>query len=170
MQRLSAQWLIMLLVIGVACIAQQGSGQGNAFVAPDNSFSVHFPAEPSFAESSGPRAHNSIWVANLPAGKIFMAGHTDYDFAFEPEKELEQDRDKFLRGVNASLDSSLRTPFRRGSRDQLQAMWFTGQSGELGYKGLIIADGQRIYLFCAGERETSVAGTEFLNSVRLNRR
>lgn len=170
MQRLTGQWLIMLLIIGVACIAQQGSGQGSAFIAPDNSFSVQFPTEPSFAQSSGPHAHNSLWVANVPGEKVFMAGHTDYELALNPEQQLVADRDKFLRGLNASLDTSTRTQFNSNAPQGLAALRFTGQGSQLAYQGLIIVDGRRVYVFCVGEREPTVAGTEFLNSVRLNRR
>jgi hypothetical protein len=170
MRGLSAQWLLMLLIIGVACIAQQGSGQGSAFVAPDHSFSVQFPTEPSFAQSSGPHAHNSLWVANAPGEKVFMAGRTDYEIDLNPEQQLIVDRDKFLRGVNASLNTSIRTQFNSNAPQTLEALRFTGQGSQLSYEGLVIVDGRRVYVFCVGERQPSVAGTEFLNSVRLNRR
>lgn len=170
MQKLSAQWLLMLLMIAAVCIAQQAAEQWSTFTAPDKSFSVQFPGRPDLEETKEAHAHNHIWMFAVPGERFFLAGNTDYDFKFDPEKELQADRDNFLKGVQAKLVTSKRFEFERGPNDRLQAIEFTGESPNFNFKGIVIVDTQRAYMFCVGGRGNIPAGTErFLNSVKLSR-
>jgi hypothetical protein len=170
MQRLSAQWLIMLLIVGAVSIAQQSSEPWAAFTAPDKSFSVLFPSAPRLTESRDAHAHNSIWLFAVPGERVFLAGDTDYDFKLNQEQELQLDRDNFLKQVEAKLVTTKRLEFERGPNDRLQALEFTAEGSTFNFKGLIIVDTQRAYMFCVGGRGNLVASTDkFLNSVKLSR-
>jgi hypothetical protein len=170
MQRLSTQWLIMLLIVGAACIAQQATDAWTTFTAPDKSFTVSFPGEPKLTDSKEEHAHNYIWLWAAQGERVFLAGNTDYDFRLDQEKELQLDRDNFLTQVKAKLITTKRIEFERAPNDKLQALEFTGESERFTFKGLVIVDTQRAYMFCVGGRGNIMASTErFLNSVRLFR-
>jgi len=170
MQRLSAQWLIMLLIVAAACVAQQPTDTWTALTAPDKSFSVLFPSAPTYSEKKEEHAMNRIWIYAVRGERVFLAGDTDYDFKFDPEKELQLDRDNFLKQLNAKLITTKRTEFERGANDKLQALEFTGESEQFTFKGLVVVDTQRAYMFAVGGRGNLLASTEkFLNSVKMHR-
>ncbi len=170
MQKLSAQWLLMLLIVAVACIGQQATEQWAPFTAPDKSFSIQFPGQPKLEETKEPHAHNYVWLFAVPGERVFMAGNTDYDFRFDQEKELQLDRDNFLKAVQAKLVTSKRFEFERGLNDRLQALEFTGESPNFNFQGIAIVDTQRAYMFCVGGRGNLLASTEiFFSSMKLSR-
>ena len=170
MQRLSAQWLLMLSIVATAAIAQQVTEEWISFTAPDRSFSVLFPDQPRLTESKEEHAHNNIWMYAVHGQRVFLAGDTDYDFKFDTESELKADQDNFLKAVHARLVTSKRFEFERGPNDKLQAIEFTGESPDFNFKGIAVVENQRAYMFCVGGRGNLVASTEkFLNSVKLSR-
>ena len=170
MQKLSAQWLLMVFIVATALIAQQATEQWTLFTSPDRSFSVEFPSTPKLEETKEEHAHNYIWLFAVPGERVFLAGNTDYDFKFDTDKELQLDRDNFLKAVHAQLVTTKRFEFERGLNDKLQAVEFTGESPQFNFKGIVIVDTQRAYMFCVGGRGNLVASTDkFLSSVKLRR-
>jgi hypothetical protein len=170
MQKLSAQWLLMLFLVAAALVAQQATDQWTPFTAPDKSFSVQFPGPPKLEETKEAHAHNYVWLFAIPGERVFLAGNTDYDFKLDVEKELQLDRDNFLKAVHAQLVTTKRFEFERGPNDKLQAVEFTGESPQFNFKGIALVDTQRAYMFCVGGRGNILASTErFLSSVKLTR-
>jgi len=170
MRRSSAYCLTMLFIVAAAAVAQQATEQWVSFSAPDKSFSVLFPDQPRLNETKDAHAHNYIWLYAVPGQRVFLAGNTDYDFAFDIEQELKADQDNFLKAVHARLVTSKRFEFERGPNDKLQAIEFTGESPDYNFKGMAIVEKQRAYMFCVGGRGNLVASTDkFLSSVTLSR-
>jgi hypothetical protein len=170
MQRLCAQWLLMLSIVATASFAQQAMGEWISFTAPDKSFSVLFPDQPRLNETKEAHAHNYVWLYAVPGQRVFLAGNTDYDVNVDVEGELKADQDNFLKAVQARLVTSRRFEFERGPNDKLQAIEFTGESTDFNFKGIAIVEKQRAYMFCVGGRGNLVASTDkFINSVKLSR-
>ncbi len=170
MRRSSAYCLAVLFIVAAAAVAQQATEQWVSFSAPDKSFSVLFPDQPRLNETKDAHAHNYIWLYAVPGQRVFLAGNTDYDFAFDIEQELKADQDNFLKAVHARLVTSKRFEFERGPNDKLQAIEFTGESPDYNFKGGAIVENRRAYVFCVGGRGTLVASTDkFLSSVTLSR-
>ncbi len=156
------------LLMSVLLAAQQASETWVKFEPPDKSFSVLMPGEPTYGGDKGEHHTNAIWLWAVRGERVFLAGYTDYDFVPDLEPELIANRDNFLKGVNAKLTTSKRIEFERAPGDKLPAMEFTGENETYNFKGLIIMDGGRPYMFCVGGRGNLVAATDkFLNSIQL---
>jgi hypothetical protein len=87
------------------------------------------------------------------AGFLCLIGYTDYPADLNVERELELDRDNFVKQVAGTVSSSQRTSFSRGPNDQLPALEFTATSDAGTFKGLVIVAGRRAYVVVTFNRK-----------------
>jgi hypothetical protein len=168
MRKICACLSLLFLVAAIPLFAQQTGDQWIRFTAEDKSFSILFPAEPKASDGKGEHLVSYIAIYAIPGERVFLAGRFDYDFVPDTEKELAADRDNFLKELNGKVITSKRLDYERGPGDKLPALEFVGESPDYTFKGLVILEGQRAFMFCAGGKGDLMAPTEkFLNSLKL---
>ena len=159
--------IFMSFLICNPCFAQDGTAEWVTFTGPDGSYSVMFPAQP---EEKIKTNTDSKTVMHLYVGEKFVliSGCTDYNVPIDKKAELEANRDNFLKAVGGTLATSREIEFQKGPNEKLPALTFTGEGGDYSYKGLIIVDNQRSYMFVAkGNGNVLTTIEKFLDSVRL---
>jgi len=87
-----------------------------------------------------------VWIAKTANG-IYLAGNTDYPVDINPTKELELDRDNFLKQVNAKLvdDTDITLSGKPGKE-------FSGVSADFTFRSRVFVVGRRAYLIVAGSK------------------
>lgn len=141
------------------------------FSPPDKSFSVLFPGEPAHAERQSGHEHINMWSYFVPKQAIYEAATSDFDIHVDDVGQIFKNcLDSFLKSSKENLTSSKRIEFERGPGDELPAMAFTAGNAQIGSKGVIIIEKQRIYMFAGMEVGNTTANTErFLDSLTLHK-
>jgi len=93
---------------------------------------------------------SNIWIAKPEFG-IYLLGITDYPIDIETKRELELDRDNFLKAVNAKLidDSDISLNCSPGKE-------FTGASDTYTFRSRVYVVGRRVYQIVAGEPTSTI--------------
>jgi hypothetical protein len=78
--------------------------------------------------------------------EVFLAGWVDYDpkFIFNPQKELEANRDAFLKGLSATLGTSASLTYRG-----YQGLEFDGYTDVASFRARVFIIGKRPYMLTA---------------------
>ncbi|HEV2883254.1 MAG TPA: hypothetical protein VGW36_00255 [Pyrinomonadaceae bacterium] len=110
-------------------------------------FSVLMPCTPKENKETkdSPLGPYTSYIFNCtsPEREIFLAGWVDYDpkFIFNPQKELEANRDNFVTGVKAVLGSSTNISYRG-----YQGMEFDCSTDQVTFKSRVFIVGKRPYM------------------------
>jgi hypothetical protein len=159
---------ILALAAGAAGFAVPQDEHWQKFIAPDNSCSINFPVTPDKQEESkdspAGRVVTNIWLAR-DNGAVYLLGITDYPVDIDAQRELELDRDNFLKEVNAKLISESETTVsgHRGKE-------FTGASDSFTFRSRVFVIRRRVYQVAVGEPTNFVnakATEKFISSLAL---
>lgn len=134
---------VVALVLAPAATA--GWVQHNA---PEFGFSGVFPKAPEYEASTSDGVKMNTFVGAAP-GALCIIIAADYPYVINPDEETIASRDSFVKGVGATLKTSKRVTFARGSQ-QLPAIAFEADSASMKFKSLIVIDGSRAYQVGAG--------------------
>jgi hypothetical protein len=99
---------------------------------------------------------------------VYLIGWVDYDpsFNFNRQKELEANRDNFVKGINATLTSS-----RTLTLDTFPVLEFTADTADRTFKSRVYMVGRRPYQIVIGypkEEPDEIAATRFFNSFKVS--
>jgi hypothetical protein len=141
----------MLLVLFAATFAAgfQGVGEWIKFESTPGLFSVLMPAQPT-EEKETKESPYGPYTTNLflskGNGELFMAAWVDYDpkFNFDAQKELDLNRDNFVKGVQGTLGSTTRITFKDNP-----GIEFDGTASNFSFKSRVYIVGRRPYMLIA---------------------
>jgi len=130
------------------------------FNSADGKFSVLLPAEPTSQTDSSTAAYpNYITKMFISRAKtdIFAIGWVDYEtsYSFDAQKELEANRDNFVKGINGTLVSTANTKF-----NGYQAIEFIAKSGSFYWSSKVFLVGKRPYQLLAGSNAGQASENE----------
>jgi hypothetical protein len=147
MKRFVAFVLIML------CNALAFGSQGANWIKFDSTagdFSVLMPCEPKETKETkdsqyGPYT-SVLYSCTSTEREIYLAGWVDYDpkFVFNPQKELEANRDNFTKGVQATLGTSANMSYAG-----YQGLEFDCSTDVATFKSRVFIVGKRPYMLVA---------------------
>lgn len=131
----------------------------------EGKFSVSLPAEPSVRTdtSRGTPKYVTKILLTRTEGEMFVVGWVDYDasFKFDDQKELEGNRDNFIKSINGTLVETKNSAFRG-----YKALEFTATSGSWFFTSKVFIIGKRPYQLVVGSNAGKVSENEnkFYNS------
>lgn len=147
------------LLLCLALLPRPASAQWMTLSFDDAGFTALFPGQPQYSSEtmtdwSEPYVFHGYVSRSESGDLIFMVGYNVYpaSYVYDPADELKANQDNFNRGVEARLLTSRETTYTRASGDVLPALEFISESESLNriLKGIVIADGQKIYMAVAG--------------------
>lgn len=129
------------------------------FDSKDGKFTILLPAEPS-SQTDTSKSYPSYVTRLLLSkgnGEMYAIGWVDYEsgYKFDEQKELEANRDNFIKGINGTLVSSKNTAFRG-----YKAVEFTATSGGYLWTSKVFMVGTRPYQLVAGSGTGKASGNE----------
>jgi hypothetical protein len=168
MKKIAAMSLILFAVAFAA--AFQGAGEWIKFESTPGRFSVLMPAQPTEQKEAkespyGPYT-TTLFISN-GKGETYLAGWVDYDpkFNFDGQKELDANRDNFVKAIKGTLGSTTRITFKDNP-----GIEFDGTAPNYSFKSRVYIVGRRPYMlvaaFLAGN-EASPNINRFLSSFEL---
>ena len=116
------------------------------FESTEGNFSVLMPAKPTESKETQPSPHgdytSTIYLAH-GVGANFLAGWVDYQpsFNFDVQRELEANRDNFVKGVKGTLLNSKNIAYKT-----FKALEFEGTTDKFSFKSRVVIVGKRPYL------------------------
>ncbi len=151
MKRAAVVASFFLLAISQMALAQSLDWRRVSPAGTD--YSVLFPANPTENPpdaDKGPdgSVRSTTRVAQFSGNGIFCGSSVaDYNFTFDPNAELDADRESFLKSVHGTLGTSQRGEFTNGS-DKLPELTFDFQAPEMGYRGkaIVVVKGNSAYM------------------------
>jgi hypothetical protein len=159
--------LALFCTLALGAFAFQAGSDWITFVAPDNTFSAILPVKPDAPQHSvekvpiGKKTEDGvekdimadvvadIWLTKVSYG-LYELGVTDYPVEINISRELELDRDNFLKAIDAKLVSESDI-----SQNGYSGKEFTGVGADYTFKCRVFADHRRAYLVCAAEPTAS---------------
>lgn len=142
------------------------------FTSEEGRFSVFIPGTPkdqvqTTPSNIGPYTTHLYTLRHLR--HVFLIGYVDYDpsFNFNPQAELEANRDQFVKNLKATLVTS-----RNVKVDGYSALEFTADADERIFKARVYIVGRRPYLIVLGSQkgvDDSFALNRFFNSFKITR-
>lgn len=154
-----SRYLLALLVLFAAVRAV---AQPTTITSERGRYSVTFPIAPEkkvnppkiedgedwgFAPGTKVTYTVEMYVANHE-GRLFMAAYTIYegeDVRINAERELQMNRDNFLKGITAKLTSSTETKYKLANGTELPGLEFTGESDVWATWGQFFVQGNEVY-------------------------
>lgn len=159
---------MMMLLLSTYCFAADLSSEWIKFTSSDKSYAVMFPAEPKTEISKEANSTTVLTTYFFEKRIGLISGYTDYDMIPDVQKELVANQDNFLKVTQATLNTSRQFQFERGPNDMLPALVFTGAGNGRSFKGIVIVDKPRTYIFVVGEVGlVGESAQRFLDSARL---
>jgi len=164
----SAATTVIITAVIVLCCGFQAVGDWVQFSTDDHSCKVLLPVEPKkqtkTKDTESGAIVSNIWISKPDFG-LYLLGITDYPIDVDTQRELELDRDNFLKAVNARLidDSDITLSGHPGKE-------FTGASDTYTYKSRVYLVGRRVYQIVAAEPSAAIDSTrvkKFLESFEL---
>lgn len=125
------------------------------------------PAEEKETKESPQGPYTTNLVQGKSNGEVYLAAWVDYDpkFIFDTQKELDANRDNFVKTVNGTLSNSTRVTYKDNP-----GIEFEGTSPNFSFKSRVYVVGRRPYmlivLFAAGT-ESSPTINKFISSFEL---
>ena len=162
--------LLILCLAGVTahiCAAQDEQWQ--KFMAPDNTCSALFPVAPtkqqSVKDSVVGKTVTDIWLVK-DGEAVYLLGITDYPVDIEEQRELDLDRDNFLKQVQAKLVTESETTLRNHRGRE-----FIGASTTYTFRSRVFVIGpRRVYQIVVGQPTANLDASaidKFLSSFAL---
>ena len=140
------------------------------FTSEEGRFSVFIPGIPkdqvqTTPSNIGPYTTHLFTLRN--PRHVFLIGYVDYDpsFNFNPQAELEANRDQFVKNLKATLVAS-----RNVKVDGYSALEFTAVTEERIFKSRVYIVGRRPYLIVLGSPkgvDDAPALSRFFNSFKI---
>ena len=141
---------LFLFAVLSFCFVLKNYGQDwITFNSPEGKFSALLPTKPSTQTDTSngyPYYTTNLFISRTNTD-FFVIGWVDYEtsYKFDAQKELEANRDNFIKGINGTLVSTNNTKF-----NGYQAVEFVTQSGSLYWTSKVFLVGRRPYQLLAG--------------------
>jgi len=142
------------------------------FTSEEGRFSVFIPGTPkdqvqTTPSNIGPYTTHLFTLRN--PRHVFLIGYVDYDpsFNFNPQAELDANRDQFVKNLKATLVTS-----RNVKVDGYSALEFTAVADERIFKARVYIVGRRPYLIVLGSQkgvDDTFALNRFFSSFKITR-
>jgi hypothetical protein len=138
----------VLVLLGLGAILRAQEHQKDSWVSFNSAvgrFSASFPQPPTDQVETVPSEHGPytthLFVAKS-AKSVFLIGWVDYDpaFDFNPQSELDANRDNFIKGIPAKLVSSKNVRI-----NGYQSLEFTAETTNAIYISRVYIVGRRPY-------------------------
>ena len=141
--------LFLFAFLSLCLISKNYSQDWITFNSPEGKFSVLFPSQPSVqtdTTNTYPSYTTNLFISKTTSD-YFVIGWVDYEasYKFDAQKELEANRDNFIKGINGTLVSTNNTKF-----NGYQAIEFVAQSGSFYWTSKVFLVGRRPYQLLAG--------------------
>ena len=140
------------------------------FNSPDTKFSVMLPAQPSFqtdSSSTYPQYTTEMFFSKTSTD-IFLVGYVDYEsrYVFDFQKELEANRDNFIKGINGTLVESKNVDFMG-----YKGIEFSARTSSHFWTSKVFMVGRRPYQLVVGSNtgKPSESESKFYNSFSLKK-
>jgi hypothetical protein len=143
------------------------------FISEEGRFSVLMPKIPTDKTETKDSSHGPftthLFITKDPS-RVFLIGWVDYDpgFDFNPQAELEANRDNFVSGIKATLLTT------RGTRiDGYSAIEFEAEAGDRVFRSRVYMVGRRPYQIVIGSpkgMDDSASVNRFFNSFKVRLR
>lgn len=149
--RLFAACLVLLAACAMAFgQSNQGAGTWETFTSDAGHFSVLMPGRPQPNEAKQDSPHGPYTVHLFTARadrRVYLVGWVDYDpnFRFDTQKELEVNRDNFVKGVKGQLTGTTK-PIKLGDHPGIE---FTAESEQALFRSRVYIIGRRPYQLVA---------------------
>lgn len=137
--------LTLLLLAVVSVQAHNFVDEWAKFNSSEGRFSVMLPGKPEESIDKQNSQHGPytvhIFTAKAP-GEVFLVGWVDYDpnFNFNSQKELEANRDNFVKGLKATILGT--TPITLGANPGIE---FTAENDTAFFRSRVYIVGRRPY-------------------------
>ena len=141
--------ILFILFAATFAAAFQGAGEWIKFESTPGLFSVLMPAQPTEQKETKESAYGP-YTTNLflskGNGEMYMAGWVDYDpkYNFDAQKELDANRDNFVKAVKGTLGSTTRITFKDNP-----GIEFDGSTPNFSFKSRVYIVGKRPYMLAA---------------------
>jgi len=145
------------------------------FTSGEGKFSALFPAQPipdrKTVNPEGQTIHINNFIVTVN-DMILGVTYTDYDpnTTYPVESGMKAEQDNLMKGFNATLLTSTRAEFLRGSDEKLPSLVFSGASSDRDLTGIVIVDVRRVYVVASivpKTKEGSAASAKFFSSFEL---
>lgn len=148
------------------CLVSETFGQDWInYNSNEGKFTVAFPVEPSVRTDTSratPKYVTKILLSRIE-GEMFVVGWVDYEtsFKFDDQKELEGNRDNFIKSINGTLVETKNIQFKG-----YKALEFTASSGSWFWTSKVFIIGKRPYQLVVGSNTGKASENEnkFYNS------
>lgn len=158
------------LAIAIFCFVIASNSQDwIKFNSREGKFTILLPAEPSAQTdtSNGDPFYITQLLISKGSSEMYAIGWVDYEsnYKFDEQKELEANRDNFIKGINGTLVETKNTAFRG-----YKAVEFTATSGTYLWTSKVFMVGKRPYQLVAGSSSGKASGNEnkFFDSFFMN--
>jgi len=140
---------ILFLLFTCACFSKSFAQDWINFNSTEGKFSVLLPAQPKAqtdTSKSYPNYITSLFITRTNTD-IFVLGWVDYEegFTFDEQKELEANRDNFIKAINGTLIETKNVAFK-GYR----GLEFSAQAGAYFWTSKVFMVGRRPYQLVVG--------------------
>jgi hypothetical protein len=140
----------------------------DTYTSEAGSYSVVFPSPSQENIQTTPAYHIVVHVLRED-NVIYVAGHSDYAEALDPELELNANIDNYVKQISARILSRGTLAIARGDKPLL-AKQFTYESDQLIGRGIVVVEGKTSYIAAASAVKPNgreVAVNAFVNSFVL---
>ncbi len=154
---------------------QQNNDTWVKFTSSEGTFSALFPLQPKPDRQTVNTEGQTIEVNNFIVtvnDMILGVTYTDYDpnTTYPVESGMKAEQDNLMKGFNATLLTSTRAEFLRGSDEKLPSLVFSGASSDRDLTGVVVVDVRRVYVVASivpKTKEGSAASAKFFGSFGL---
>jgi hypothetical protein len=141
--------MYFLLLVLSCFVSKSYSQDWTTYNSTEGKFSVSLPAQPTIqtdTSKTSPYYVTKVFLARSGA-EMFLVGWVDYpeSYKFDEQKELEENRDNFIKAINGSLVETKNTAFRG-----YKAIEFKATSGAWTWTSKVFLVGKRPYQMVAG--------------------
>ena len=162
--------IFLLGFISLCFVSKNHAQDWISFNSTEGKFSAFLPSEPRQQTDSSktyPAYITKMFISRANTD-IFAIGWVDYETAykFDDQKELEANRDNFLKGVNSTLIESKDIEF-----NGYKGLEFSAQGGGVFWTSKVFIVGKRPYQLVAGSTTGKASENEnkFYNSFSISK-
>jgi hypothetical protein len=162
--------LFLILFASLCVIGQAFAQDWINYNSNEGKFTVALPVEPSVQTDTSRTTPKYITkvVLSRHQGEMFVIGWVDYEpsFKFDDQKELEGNRDNFIKSINGTLLETKNTAFRG-----YKALEFTATAGSWFWTSKVFIIGRRPYQLVVGSNTGKPSENEnkFYNSFLVSK-
>ena len=162
--------LFFLAILSLCFIQASYSQEWIKFTSVEGHFSVLFPSEPrtqSDTSTTYPTYITKLFLSKDKAD-LFAVGWVDYEssYIFDDQKELEANRDNFLKGINGTLVSTKNIEFKG-----YKGIEFSAKSDSYIWTSKVFIVGRRPYQLLTGGSKGTASENEnkFFDSFSISK-